>query len=135
MTVFKLTNGRIGGRWRIGAGFHKPVPTLLLEHRARKTGRLFTTPLLYLHDGERLMIVTSQGGLPKHPLWHLDLVANPPSTPLSPPPRPHTRSTCSRHGQPARWRPASSHTGGHLTIGVNRVPAKRRRTAGCPRTT
>ncbi|UMG94587.1 hypothetical protein MF408_11910 [Nocardioides sp. TF02-7] len=30
--VFRLTNGRIGSRWRIGAGWRKPVPTLLLDH-------------------------------------------------------------------------------------------------------
>jgi hypothetical protein len=29
---------RTGGKWRIGAGFRKPVPTLLLEHRGRKSG-------------------------------------------------------------------------------------------------
>ena len=49
--VFKLTNGRIGSKWRIGAGFRKPVPTLLLDHVGRKSGTTFTTPLLYLEDG------------------------------------------------------------------------------------
>lgn len=75
--IFKLTNGRIGSTWRIGAGFRKPVPTLLLEHRGRKSGRLFTTPLLYLRSGDDLVIVPSQGGLPKHPQWYLNLVADP----------------------------------------------------------
>jgi F420H(2)-dependent quinone reductase len=42
--VYRKTNGRIGGKWRIGAGFRKPVPTLLLEHRGRKSGKLFTVP-------------------------------------------------------------------------------------------
>lgn len=27
--VFTLTNGRIGSTWRIGAGFRKPVPTII----------------------------------------------------------------------------------------------------------
>ena len=49
--AFKLTNGRIGCNWRIGAGFRKPVPTLLLEHVGRKSGRTFTTPVLYLERG------------------------------------------------------------------------------------
>src|SRR3954464_3610351 len=82
VAVFKLTGGRVGGTWRIGAGFRKPVPRLLLEHRGgrgarkpvptlllghrgRKSGRLFTTPLLYLRSGEDVVIVGSQGGLPK----------------------------------------------------------------------
>jgi hypothetical protein len=32
--VYRRTRGRIGGKWRIGAAFRKPVPTLLLEHEA-----------------------------------------------------------------------------------------------------
>lgn len=77
VAVFKATNGRIGNKWRIGAGFRKPVPTLLLEHRGRKSGTLFTTPLLYLEDGERLVVVASQGGLPKHPQWYFNLRTTP----------------------------------------------------------
>lgn len=75
--AFRLTNGRIGSSWRIGAGFRKPVPTLLLEHRGRKSGRVFTTPLLYLRDGDRLVVVASQGGLPHHPQWFRNLQATP----------------------------------------------------------
>jgi deazaflavin-dependent oxidoreductase (nitroreductase family) len=75
--VFRLTNGRIGSKWRIGAGFRKPVPTLLLNHVGRKSGRTFTTPLLYLEDGPRLVVVASQGGLPKNPQWYPNLVAQP----------------------------------------------------------
>jgi len=75
--VFKLTNGRVGSKWRIGAGFRKPVPTLLLDHVGRKSGTTFTTPLLYLEDGPNLVIVASQGGLPKNPQWYPNLVAHP----------------------------------------------------------
>lgn len=75
--VFRLTNGRIGSKWRIGAGFRKPVPTLLLNHVGRKSGRTFTTPLLYLEDGADLVIVASQGGLPKNPQWYPNLMAQP----------------------------------------------------------
>jgi len=75
--VFKLTNGRVGCHWRVGAGFRKPVPTLLLEHRGRRSGRLFTTPVLYLADGSDLVVVASQGGLPKNPQWYPNLMASP----------------------------------------------------------
>ena len=78
--VFKLTNGRVGSKWRIGAGFRKPVPTLLLDHVGRKSGTAFTTPLLYLEDGPNLVIVASQGGLPKNPQWYPNLVAHPDTT-------------------------------------------------------
>jgi deazaflavin-dependent oxidoreductase (nitroreductase family) len=75
--VFKLTNGRIGSKWRVGAGFKKPVPTLLLEHTGRTSGRLFTTPLLYMDNGADVVIVASQGGLPSNPQWLANLQAHP----------------------------------------------------------
>ena len=75
--LFRLTNGRVGSMWRIGAGFRNPVPTLLLDHVGRKSGRPFTTPLLYLDDGADLVIVASQGGLPKNPQWFPNLMARP----------------------------------------------------------
>ncbi|SEL97676.1 nitroreductase family deazaflavin-dependent oxidoreductase [Rhodococcus maanshanensis] len=75
--LYRRTGGRIGGKWRIGAGFRKPVPTLLLEHRGRKSGTVYTTPLLYIEDGSDVVVVASQGGLPKHPQWYRNLCANP----------------------------------------------------------
>jgi deazaflavin-dependent oxidoreductase (nitroreductase family) len=75
--TYRRTDGRVGGSWRVGAGFRKPVPTLLLDHRGRKSGTLFTTPLLYIRDGADVVVVGSQGGLPRHPQWYLNLVAHP----------------------------------------------------------
>ena len=80
VVAFRLTNGLVGSNWRIGAGFRKPVPTLLLDHVGRKSGKRFTTPLLYLDDGERLVVVASQGGLPRNPQWYLNLLARPETT-------------------------------------------------------
>lgn len=80
VALFRLTNGRIGSKWRIGAGFSKPVPTLLLDHVGRKSGRRFTTPLLYLENGPDLVVVASQGGLPKNPQWYANLLARPETT-------------------------------------------------------
>jgi deazaflavin-dependent oxidoreductase (nitroreductase family) len=80
VALFRLTNGRIGATWRIGAGWKKPVPVLLLQHVGRKSGNRFTTPLLYMADGPNLVIVASQGGLPKHPQWFHNLVASPDTT-------------------------------------------------------
>jgi deazaflavin-dependent oxidoreductase (nitroreductase family) len=75
--IYRKTGGRIGGKWRVGAGFRKPVPTLLLDHVGRKSGRSFTVPLLYIHDGDDVVIVASQGGRPEHPQWYRNLVASP----------------------------------------------------------
>lgn len=78
--VFRLTNGRVGSNWRIGAGFRRPVPTLLLDHVGRRSGTTFTTPLLYLEDGADLVVVASQGGLPRNPQWYPNLLAHPETT-------------------------------------------------------
>jgi deazaflavin-dependent oxidoreductase (nitroreductase family) len=80
VALFRATNGRIGSRWRVGAGAAKPVPTLLLDHRGRKSGKQFTTPLLYLVDGTNLVIVGSQGGRSDNPQWYANLVAHPETT-------------------------------------------------------
>jgi deazaflavin-dependent oxidoreductase (nitroreductase family) len=74
---YRRTNGRIGGRWRVGAGFRKPVPTLLLDHVGRRSGELFTTPLLYLEHGEDVVVVASQGGMAAHPQWFRNLQQTP----------------------------------------------------------
>jgi deazaflavin-dependent oxidoreductase (nitroreductase family) len=78
--LYRRTGGRIGARWRIMAGFRKPVPTLLLDHVGRKSGRSFTVPLLYLESGRDLVVVGSQGGLPNHPQWYLNLCVRPETT-------------------------------------------------------
>ena len=80
VVAFRATNGRIGKYWRIGAGWKKPVPTLLLDHVGRKSGRTFTTPLLYLEHGSALVVVASQGGLPHNPQWYANLLAQPDTT-------------------------------------------------------
>ncbi|HKY57598.1 MAG TPA: nitroreductase family deazaflavin-dependent oxidoreductase [Aeromicrobium sp.] len=95
--VFKLTNGRIGSKWRVGAGFKKPAPTLLLEHIGRKSGKVFTTPLLYLADGRNVVVVASQGGMAKNPQWFANLKAHPDT-------RVHLRG---ERGRPVRARVAT----------------------------
>ena len=75
--IYRKTGGRIGEKWRVGAGFRKPVPTLLLDHVGRKSGTSFTVPLLYLRDGSDIVVVASQGGRPEHPQWYRNLMANP----------------------------------------------------------
>ena len=80
VAIFRLTNGRVGSTWRIGAGWRKPVPVLLLDHVGRRSGTRFTTPLLYLADGPDLVVVASQGGLPRNPQWFHNLVARPDTT-------------------------------------------------------
>src|SRR5688500_20346622 len=77
VAAFKATNGRISSTCRIGAGWKKPVPVLLLEHVGRKSGKRFETPLLYMEDGPDLVVVASQGGLPRNPQWYANLRDHP----------------------------------------------------------
>ena len=72
-SLFRATDGRVGGRM-VGS------PVLLLVTTGRKTGRRRTTPLLYLPDGDRYVIVASNGGAAKHPVWWLNLQAYPEAT-------------------------------------------------------
>lgn len=80
VAAYRATNGRVGGRWRIGAGWRKPVPVLLLDHVGRKSGTAYTTPLLYLVDGDALVVVASSGGMDKEPQWFRNLMAGPETT-------------------------------------------------------
>ena len=75
--IYRWTNGRLLGTWRIGSAFRRGVPVCLFTHTGRRSGRLLTTPLLFLPDGERLVVVASQGGLPRNPQWYLNVRANP----------------------------------------------------------
>ncbi|MGH3148217.1 MAG: nitroreductase family deazaflavin-dependent oxidoreductase [Rubrobacter sp.] len=72
-TLFRATAGRVGGRM-VGS------PVLLLNAKGRKTGHRRTTPLLYLRDGDSYVTVASNGGTSDHPVWWLNLKANPEAT-------------------------------------------------------
>ena len=52
-------------------------PTLLLTTRGRKSGKLYRTALIYGQDGERYLLVPSNGGSDDHPSWYLNLVEHP----------------------------------------------------------
>jgi F420H(2)-dependent quinone reductase len=55
-------------------------PMLLLDHVGAKSAKHRTTPLVYLRDGEDVVIVASKGGHPKHPAWFHNLRASPDTT-------------------------------------------------------
>jgi len=51
---------------------------LLLTTTGAKSGKRHTTPMMYIPDGERLLVVASNAGAPTHPNWYRNLVAHPP---------------------------------------------------------
>ena len=69
--IFRASGGRLGSRFLRGA------PVGLLTTTGRKSGKRRTTPLIYLEDAGRIVLVASQGGLPRHPVWFLNLLADP----------------------------------------------------------
>src|ERR671936_1249551 len=64
------TDGRSGHRWN-GRN------TLLLTTRGRRSGKLRRTALIYGQDGDRYLVVASNGGSRKHPSWYQNLVEHP----------------------------------------------------------
>jgi deazaflavin-dependent oxidoreductase (nitroreductase family) len=56
------------------------LPTLLLTTRGRKTGEARALPLIYGTSGDSYVIIASKGGMPNHPLWYLNLEAEPACT-------------------------------------------------------
>jgi deazaflavin-dependent oxidoreductase (nitroreductase family) len=68
--VYRATRGWIGGRaWNLRM--------LLLTTRGRKSGLERTAPLVYFEDGERLVLVASNGGQARDPQWWTNLQTDP----------------------------------------------------------
>ena len=59
------------------SGVFKGRPLLLLTTTGAKSGESRTTPLVYTKDGDKVVVIASMGGAPKHPAWYLNLAANP----------------------------------------------------------
>lgn len=68
--LYRLSGGRIGGK--VGR-----APVLLLTSTGRRSGQQRTAPVLYLKDGERLIVIGSNAGNKKAPAWSLNLKSNP----------------------------------------------------------
>ncbi len=76
--AFKATGGRIGSKWRGGSNrFSAPPPVGILTTVGRKTGEPRESPLLYLREGNRVILVASQGGRATNPMWYLNIRSNP----------------------------------------------------------
>ncbi len=67
---YEATGGREGGTLQ-------GQPCVILTTRGRKTGKLRKTPLMRVRDGDRYAVVASMGGAPQHPVWYLNLEADP----------------------------------------------------------
>jgi deazaflavin-dependent oxidoreductase (nitroreductase family) len=61
-------------------GMFAEVPLLLLTTTGAKSGKAYTTPLVYSEDGGRMVIIASMAGAPNNPAWYHNLLANPIAT-------------------------------------------------------
>jgi len=53
------------------------LPVVIVTNKGWKTGAIRKTPLMTVVDGDRYILVASQGGAPKNPFWYYNLTANP----------------------------------------------------------
>jgi deazaflavin-dependent oxidoreductase (nitroreductase family) len=68
--LYRLSGGRIAGK--VGK-----APLLLLTTTGRKSGQERTAPVVYLADGERMVLIDTNAGNEKLPAWSLNLSAKP----------------------------------------------------------
>ncbi len=69
--VYEKTGGLVGHRILMG------MPALMLRTTGRRSGLTRTNALVYGKDGDRLMVVASNGGYRKPPAWLLNLQSDP----------------------------------------------------------
>ncbi len=67
---FRANDGKVSGMFA-------NEPLLLLTTTGAKSGERRTNPLVHTLDGNRVVIIASFGGAPKHPAWFLNIRANP----------------------------------------------------------
>lgn len=76
VAAYRRTGGRLGG--------HIPgwpeVRIVLVDHTGAKSGAKRTSPVMYLEDGDAVVVVASKAGQPTHPAWFHNLKANPDTT-------------------------------------------------------
>lgn len=67
--LLRLSGGRVSSVY--------PVPVMLMTTVGAKTGLQRTLPLLYVVDGDSLVLIASNYGRPGNPSWYRNLKANP----------------------------------------------------------
>ncbi len=65
---FRANNGVVGGDF-------EGKPVLLLHTMGAKSGKERINPLVFSRDGDRIVIIASYGGAPRHPDWYHNIKA------------------------------------------------------------
>jgi len=66
VALYRATDGELGYSWR-------GSEILLLTTIGNRSGRAFTTPLIFTTDGDNFVIVASNAGAPDDPAWFKNL--------------------------------------------------------------
>jgi F420H(2)-dependent quinone reductase len=76
VALYRRTQGRIGN--------HIPgwpdARIALVDHTGAKSGVERTSPVMYMRDGDSVVLMASKAGQPSHPAWYHNLRANPETT-------------------------------------------------------
>ena len=79
MDILEINRATID-KFRAGAeldhGMHRER-LVLLTTVGRRTGQPRTSPMMFHRDGERILVIASNVGAPRHPAWYLNLVTDP----------------------------------------------------------
>jgi deazaflavin-dependent oxidoreductase (nitroreductase family) len=67
---FRANGGKAGGMF-------EGMPLVLVHNVGAKSGKEYVTPLVYLADGDDVVIFASKGGAPENPGWYHNLMAEP----------------------------------------------------------
>jgi hypothetical protein len=67
--LMRLTGGRFAGLL--------PVPVGIIDTRNAQNGSQHRRAVVYFHDGDRVIVTPSKAGLPDHPFWYQNAVADP----------------------------------------------------------
>jgi deazaflavin-dependent oxidoreductase (nitroreductase family) len=67
---FRANGGKVGGQF-------EGAPLLLLHTTGAKSGQARVNPVMYLADGDNIVVFASKGGAPTSPDWYHNLAANP----------------------------------------------------------
>src|SRR5512138_1681824 len=70
ITEFRANAGKVGG-------FFAGKSLLILHTVGKRTGQEHVTPVAYVRDGDRFVVIASKGGAPTHPDWYRNLCAHP----------------------------------------------------------
>ena len=76
-TDMKAHNRKVIEEFRANEGAPEGRPLLLLNTTGVRSGVRRTTPMMYVPDGDRLLVIASNAGAPKDPDWFRNLVADP----------------------------------------------------------